>query len=138
MEGGAALSKWLDLDEAQRQLLALAPQMGSEEIPVDTALGRVLAHDLAAARTQPPADLSAMDGYAIAGDGPWTLVGESRAGTPFDGTLCAGQTVRISTGAHMPEGADSVLIQENAEREDEVISAGEVPPIGTPCTRAWV
>lgn len=107
----------LTLEEAQERVLALAPQMAVETVPCEAAIGRYLAEDLLAQRTQPPADLSAMDGYAIGGDGegPWTLVGESRAGAPFGRALGAGETVRISTGAHMPQGADRVLIQENAQ-----------------------
>lgn len=122
------MSALLPLEEAQERLLALAPQMGTEEVPVEAALGRVLAGDLCAARTQPPADLSAMDGYAIAGDGPWALVGESRAGASFNGALAPGEAVRISTGAHMPQGSDRVLIQENATVKDTTISTDEPPP----------
>lgn len=124
------MSQWLDLAEAQAQLLALATQTASEEVAIDNALGRVLASGVHARRTQPPADLSAMDGYAIAGTGPWRLVGESRAGTAFDGELAGGEAVRISTGAHMPEGADSVLIQENATRDGDRLSAQETPETG--------
>ncbi|MCK0099497.1 molybdopterin molybdotransferase MoeA [Qipengyuania sp. S6317L1] len=121
---------WLDLAEAQAQLLALAPKMPREEVAVEDALGRVLADDLAARRTQPPADLSAMDGYAIAGNGPWQLVGESRAGAPFEGAIAHGEAVRISTGAHMPQGANSVLIQENATRDGDTLSAEQTPEPG--------
>lgn len=124
------MSKWLDLADAQAQLLALAPQMGSEEISVEDALSRVLATDLNARRTQPPADLSAMDGYAIAGRGPWQLVGESRAGTPFEGAIAQGEAVRISTGAHMPKGGESVLIQENATRDGDHLTAEDTPEAG--------
>ena len=121
----------LTLEEAQERLLALAPKMRSSLIGF-TPVGakRWLASDHFAGRTQPPADLSAMDGYAICGDGPWQRVGESRAGTPFDGTLSPGQCTRISTGAHMPAGSESVLIQENAEVNGGEISASEVPPPG--------
>lgn len=122
------MSALLPLEEAQAQLLALAPRMESEEVAVEAALGRVLANDITARRTQPPADLSAMDGYAIGeGSGPWELVGESRAGAPFAGRLSSGQTVRISTGAHMPLGSDRVLIQENARVEGTKVSASEIP-----------
>ncbi len=121
----------LSLEEAQARLLALAPVLGSERIPVETALGRVLAEDVHAARTQPPADLSAMDGYALgAGEGPWTLVGESRAGTPFAGSLGAGQCARISTGAIVPDGADRVLLQEDAGVEGGIVTATDYPPAG--------
>ncbi|MEP1422737.1 MAG: molybdopterin molybdotransferase MoeA [Erythrobacter sp.] len=124
------MSGWLDLDEAQRQLLSLAPVMGSEDAAIEAALGRVLTADIYARRTQPPADLSAMDGYAICGEGPWKVIGESRCGAPFVGTLKTGTAVRISTGAHMPVGAESVLLQENAVRGEDSVSSTETPPIG--------
>ncbi len=122
------MSELLPLEEAQKRLLALAPQVVSEVVPIEEASGRVLARDLTAQRTQPPSDLSAMDGYAIAGEGPWRLVGESRAGMPFAGTLKPGQAARISTGAHMPAGSDRVLIQENAEVSDGEVTSSEPPP----------
>lgn len=114
----------LTLEEAQERVLALAPKMPIESVPIETATGRYLAEDLQTQRTQPPADLSAMDGYAIGGEhrGPWKLVGESRAGTPFDHELVQGETVRISTGAHVPSGADRILIQENAQVDGEAVT----------------
>jgi len=120
----------LSLEEAQARLLALAPALPSETLPTGEALGRHLAEDLRAARTQPPADLSAMDGYALCGEGPWQPVGESRAGAPFAGSLAAGQCTRISTGAHVPQGADRVLLREEAVVEDERVTAAETPPPG--------
>lgn len=121
----------LGLEEAQARLLALAPLLPVEAVPTDAALGRFLAEDVRAARTQPAADLSAMDGYALApGEGPWALAGESRAGAPFPGVIAAGQCVRISTGAIVPEGADRVLLQEDALRDGDMISAAELPPTG--------
>ncbi len=124
------MSALLTLEDAQAQLLELAPQMATCELPAEEALGRYLAEDLNARRTQPPADLSAMDGYAIAGDGPWERVGESRAGAPFAGALSNGECVRISTGAHMPGGADRVLIQENADVDGALVTTSETPPPG--------
>ena len=121
----------LGLEDAQARLLALAPALRSETVPADAALGRVLAGDVHAARTQPPADLSAMDGYALApGEGPWRLVGESRAGAPFRDVLSPGECVRISTGAMVPPGADRVLLQEDAADENGRITATEMPPPG--------
>lgn len=121
----------LALEDAQARLLALAPLLPIEAIPTEAALGRYLAEDIRAARTQPPADLSAMDGYALApGNGPWTLVGESRAGAPFAGTLAGGECVRISTGAVVPEGADRVLLQEDADIAGAQVSARDLPPPG--------
>ncbi|PLK25058.1 molybdopterin molybdenumtransferase MoeA [Porphyrobacter sp. TH134] len=125
------MSALLDLEEAQTMLLALAPLLPSEPVAADTALGRILAEDLRAARTQPAADLSAMDGYALApGEGPWLLVGESRAGAPYRELLAENQCVRISTGAVIPPGADRVLLQEDAVNEAGLILATELPPPG--------
>ena len=115
----------LPLDEAQRRLLEQAEPLPAAPLPVEAARGRYLAEDLAAARTQPSADLSAMDGYAMPeGDlaGPWRIVGESAAGRPFAGTLRPGEAVRISTGALMPTGAGAVLLQENAARDGDSLS----------------
>jgi molybdopterin molybdotransferase len=121
----------LGLEEAQARLLALAPALPAEPVPTETALGRILAEDVRAARTQPPADLSAMDGYALAGgEGPWMLVGESRAGAPYRDVLSPGEAVRISTGAMVPPGADRVLLQEDATDENGRITAAELPPAG--------
>lgn len=124
------MSGLLSLEEAWERLLALVPETGFTESSGPDSLHRFLASDLVANRTQPPADLSAMDGYAICGDGPWTRVGESRAGHPFDGVLKPGQCTRISTGAHLPSGSDRVLIQENADVSDDTVRLlpGEAPP----------
>lgn len=124
------MSGLLSLEEAWERLLALVPETGFASSDGPDTLHRFLASDLVANRTQPPADLSAMDGYATCGDGPWTRVGESRAGHPFDGVLKPGQCTRISTGAHMPAGSDRVLIQENAEVSDDTVRLlpGETPP----------
>lgn len=112
----------LSVEDALSRLMANVEPLPSETVPIGQAIGRILARPLEARRTQPPFDASAMDGYAVRAadldpDGPpLRVIGESAAGHPFDGTVSAGQTVRIFTGAPMPEGADTVLIQENAER----------------------
>jgi molybdopterin molybdotransferase len=125
------LSEPLALEEAQARLLALAPVLPREQVPLEAMLGRYLAEDLRAVRTQPAADLSAMDGYALSpGEGPWTLVGESRAGAPFAGEITAGQCARISTGAVVPKGADRVLLQEDAAVSGGIVTATELPPPG--------
>jgi molybdopterin molybdotransferase len=127
------MSAPLELAEAQQRLLDQARPLGPEMVPLDDCLGRWLAADLVARRTQPAADLSAMDGYAVAEpvDGPWAVVGESAAGRPFAGTLQAGEAVRISTGALMPGAAAAVLLQEEALRDGDrlaVAAGGEVSP----------
>jgi molybdopterin molybdotransferase len=122
----------IPLEEAQARLLALAEPLGDEALPLAAAAERYLAEPLVARRTQPPADLSAMDGYAMRGDdlaGPWAVIGESAAGHPFAGEVAPGQAVRISTGAVMPSDAGAVLLQENATREGERLSLnGEGDP----------
>jgi molybdopterin molybdotransferase len=127
------MSPPLELAEAQRRLLDLARPLGPERVPTGDCIGRTLLSDLAALRTQPAADLSAMDGYAVAGPtaGPWLIVGESAAGRPFEGQLEPGTAIRISTGALMPAGAESVLLQEEAVREDQrlaIAPGGEASP----------
>ncbi|MEN2786672.1 molybdopterin molybdotransferase MoeA [Sphingomonas qilianensis] len=114
----------LPVADAQARLFALAPAITTETVPLAAAVGRWAAADVLARRTQPASDLSAMDGYAIRyadRPGPFALIGESAAGRPFAGTMAAGETVRIFTGAAMPDGADSVLVQEEASREGDTI-----------------
>ncbi len=127
----------IPLEDAQARLLAMAAPLPVEDVPMAGAAGRYLAAPLVARRTQPAADLSAMDGYALRGDGPWRVVGESRAGHPWAGALSTGESVRISTGAIMPDGADTVLIQEEAAREGDTLSlAGDAPAAGRHIRRA--
>ena len=121
----------LPLDEAQARLLALANPLAIEQIDVPGALGRYLAAPLIAARTQPPADLSAMDGYAVvSGDlaGPWQVIGESAAGHPYQGPMARGQAVRISTGALLPGDAGAVIVQEDLVRNSDRLTLTGTPP----------
>ena len=113
------MSSALPLDQAQQRLLALAAPLGAETVAVGESLGRYLAAPVKALRTQPAADLSAMDGYAVHEpvSGFWRVVGESAAGRPYAEQLEVGHAVRISTGALMPGGATAVLLQEDAVRE---------------------
>lgn len=122
----------LPLEEAQRRLIRLARQTNPVNVSLPlSGAKRFLARDVHALRTQPAADLSAMDGYALVGGvGPWSRVGESRAGTPFPRALNPGECVRISTGAHVPAGADRILIQENAAVDGATIQASELPRLG--------
>jgi molybdopterin molybdotransferase len=111
--------------EALSRVVADAAPLGTETISLGDALGRVLAEDLAAKRTQPPADVSAMDGYAVRANdvaqAPVTLelIGEVAAGHPFDGELKCGQAARIFTGGLVPAGADCVVIQEVTRRDGQ-------------------
>lgn len=113
----------LPVEDALARLLAGArPIADTEEVSLHEANGRVLATGLAAGLTQPPFDASAMDGYALrAADAAeigslLTVIGESAAGHGFPGQVGPGEAVRIFTGAPVPAGADSILLQEDAEK----------------------
>lgn len=122
----------LPVADAQQRLFALATPVETETVAIDAAAGRWTAMPVSALRTQPWADLSAMDGYALRfADlaGPLMVVGESAAGRPLDRPLAPGEAARIFTGAAVPSGADTILVQEDARREgDRLWLAGEGPP----------
>ncbi len=126
----------LQVGEALERILAPVSALPGEQVPLREARGRTLAADLAARRTQPPSDVSAMDGYALRFDDlhdldrPLTLIGESAAGRGYGASLNPGETVRIFTGAPVPAGADTVLIQEMAEARGAVVLARERPARG--------
>jgi len=109
-------------DARSRLLSAARPIDDIVNVPLGEADGRVLAVDLAARLTQPPFDASAMDGYAVRAEDAsavgteLSVIGTASAGHAFEGIVGPGETVRIFTGAPLPQGADSVLIQEDAER----------------------
>jgi molybdopterin molybdotransferase len=126
----------LSVAEALDRVLAHAVPLPVEEVPIADAEGRVLAYPLAARRTQPPADVSAMDGYAVrAADvakAPVRLkiVGEVAAGRPFVRRLGEGEAARIFTGGVVPEGADTIVIQENTGRDGENVEVQKSSPAG--------
>jgi len=118
-------SSLLSVDAALNRILAsLSPTMPTRLLLTD-ALGQILAEDIHAKLTLPPHDVSAMDGYAVRADDvadcPAKLirVGESAAGHPWAGHVEAGQAVRIFTGGYVPDGADTIIIQENVEATSE-------------------
>ena len=118
----------LSVDEARARILAaVGRERPSETIALDEAAGRTLARDLTALRTQPPADMSAMDGFALRtqdlaqGLVKLRQIGTSSAGHGFAGSVGPGETVRIFTGAPVPPGADAVLVQENARVENGLV-----------------
>lgn len=118
----------MSVAEALARVLAEAQALPSETARLPDAAGRVLAEDLTARRTQPPAAVSAMDGYAVrAADiaqAPVTLrvIGEVAAGHPFDGAVKAGQAARIFTGGVLPDGTDTVVIQEITARDGDSVT----------------
>jgi molybdopterin molybdotransferase len=125
------MSGLLPVAEAQARVLALGTPVPSIEVPLGEALGRWATAPVIARRTQPAQAVSAMDGYALRFDDlsrPLRVVGESAAGAPFGGAIGPGDAVRIFTGAVMPEGSDTVLVQEEARRSgDHVALDGDGP-----------
>ncbi|MHA3978614.1 molybdopterin molybdotransferase MoeA [Halovulum sp. GXIMD14794] len=120
----------ISVEEARARILAPLSPLPAETISLAQANGRVLAEPVVSRRTQPPFDASAMDGYAVRRDeavpgAVLRVIGESAAGSRFDGTVGPGQAVRIFTGAPVPEGADDVLIQEDADRDGDRITVRE-------------
>jgi molybdopterin molybdotransferase len=121
----------LSVAEALTRVTQGLEPLEAESIPLADAAGRVLAEDLAARLTQPPFDASAMDGYAVrAGDvaslaAKLRLIGESAAGHGFGGKIGSGEAVRIFTGAPVPKGADTIVIQEDAQEADGVVVVRE-------------
>ncbi len=115
----------LPVDDALHRLLDDVTALPAERVPVGEAAGRVLAATIEARRTQPPFPASAMDGYAVrAADiadqsTALTVIGQSIAGKRFAGSVEIGQAVRIFTGAPVPDGADAVLLQEDAEPDED-------------------
>jgi molybdopterin molybdotransferase len=119
------MSSLLSVADALARVLDGVEPLPRENAPLTEACGRVLADDVAALRTQPPADLSAMDGYAVrsadVASVPVTLkvAGEVAAGHPFEGEVGNGEAARIFTGGVIPPGADTIVIQENTSRDGE-------------------
>jgi molybdopterin molybdotransferase len=117
----------LSVTEAQAKVVEGLKPLGSEAVSLGGALGRVLSADIAANRTQPPADVSAMDGYAVRAQDVATLpatlkqIGSVAAGATFSGSVGKGEAVRIFTGAPVPKGANTIVIQENVKAEGDVV-----------------
>jgi molybdopterin molybdotransferase len=115
----------LSVADALSRVLEHASPLPAEEVPLAEAAGRVLVYALKARRTQPPADVSAMDGYAVrtsdVANPPVRLkiIGEVAAGRPFPRAVGSGEAARIFTGGVMPDGADTVVIQEHAKRDGD-------------------
>ncbi len=131
----------LSVEQARAQILSAVKATGPETIALADAFGRVLATPIAARLTQPPADISAMDGYAIrATDGTeravLNIIGTAPAGHPFGGQVGAGEAVRLFTGSVVPDGADTVIIQENVTRQQDTITVNEAVGVAKNIRRA--
>lgn len=126
----------ISVEEALARILQDASTLGGEQVPLAAALGRVLAEDVAATRTQPPFAASAMDGYAVHGAdvarAPIALnvIGAVQAGSVFAGTLGIGEAVRIFTGAPLPDGADTIVIQENTTADGDSVTITQAARTG--------
>jgi len=126
----------ISVAEALAKVVDGVPLVATEQVPLPAALGRVLAEDVSARLTHPPSAVSAMDGYAVrAADVatvPATLarIGESQAGAGFSGKMGAGETVRIFTGAPLPDGADTIIIQEVTDVDGDVVTIKETASLG--------
>ncbi len=130
----------LSVAEALARITAAFEPLPAETVGLTGALGRVLAEDVAARITQPPKDVSAMDGYAVRAadvaqvtpDAPARLdvIGRVPAGGDFEGAVGPGQAPRIFTGAPVPKGADAIVIQEDTERDGDVVIVKESAPPG--------
>ncbi len=132
----------LSVADALARVLDGVEPLPQENAPLTEADGRVLAADVAALRTQPPADLSAMDGYAVraadVASVPATLkiAARSRPGRPFEGEVRTGEAARIFTGGVVPPGADTIVIQENTTRDGERVIVNQPEKPGRHIRRA--
>ena len=126
----------ISVEDALHRVLASSHRLEPESVAIDDAHGRTLSAPLHAKRTQPPFDASAMDGYAVRGEDIATIgsalrvIGESAAGHAFHGEIGAMEAVRIFTGAPVPDGADTILLQEYAKREGDTVIVETSEAIG--------
>lgn len=134
----------ISVEEALSRITARCQLLPGESVGLGEAAGRVLALDAAARRTQPPFDVSAMDGYAVrAADtasipASLTVVGHAPAGGSFDGVVGPGQAARIFTGGPVPKGADAVVLQEDTEASGDRVTVLEASQPGKHIRRAGI
>jgi molybdopterin molybdotransferase len=125
----------ISVEEAVKRITRAFVPLSSERLPLEAAAGRVLAQDAIARLDHPPAPMSAMDGYAVRATdavlgATLSVIGESPAGRPFPGRVENGQAVRIFTGGVVPDGADAVVIQEDARATERGVTIREAPRVG--------
>ncbi|HEY1935913.1 MAG TPA: gephyrin-like molybdotransferase Glp [Acetobacteraceae bacterium] len=131
----------ISVEAARERILADLRPTSAEIVALADAWNRVTATPVVARLTQPPADVSAMDGYALrATDGTLgarlTVIGAAPAGHPFAGAVGPGQSVRLFTGSVVPDGADAILLQEDATRDGELVTVNEAVTQGRHIRRA--
>ena len=119
----------ISVEEATQRIVAAFKPLDSERVALEDALGRTLAADALAKSDQPPFPSSIMDGYAVrsADQGPRRMIGSAPAGHPFSGTVGPEETVRLFTGSHVPDGADAVLAQEDAQATGDRVEFSATP-----------
>ena len=121
----------ISVNEARERMLRTFRPMPAEQVALAAAVGRVLAEDVVARRTQPPVAVSAMDGYAVRAADVATVparlacVGQAPAGGAYAGTVGPGQAVRIFTGGPVPDGADTIVIQEDTDADGSAVTVRE-------------
>lgn len=120
---------WVPLEEALEQLRArVHPLVAQEVLSIWDAAGRILAQDVVSLRANPPGTNTAVDGYGFAGPiaaGPSVMPltpGRAAAGVPFGGAVAPGQAIRVLTGAVLPEGVDTVVLQEDVSVQDGCVA----------------
>jgi molybdopterin molybdotransferase len=132
----------IPVEDALARILGAVAPLGAETVSIGQAFGRVLAEALTARVTQPPSDVSAMDGYAAraadvaAVPATLRLVGEAPAGGAYGKAIQPGECVRIFTGAPVPQGADTIVLQENVTADGPAITVGVSAPAGKHIRRA--
>lgn len=131
----------ISVDEARGRILESLRPTPAEVVGLSEAWNRVTAEDVIARLTQPPSDVSAMDGYALrAADGclgaRLTVIGAAPAGHPFGHGVGAGEAVRLFTGSVVPDGADAILLQEDATRDGAIVEVNEAVVLGRHIRRA--
>jgi molybdopterin molybdotransferase len=131
----------LSVEEARARILGGLRPLPAEIVALADAWGRVTAEPVIARLTQPPADVSAMDGYALraaggTADAILDVIGEAPAGHPFAGTVGPGQAVRLFTGSLVPAGADAILLQEDVTRAAGRVRVNETARPGRHIRRA--
>ncbi|WNJ98510.1 molybdopterin molybdotransferase MoeA [Thalassospiraceae bacterium LMO-JJ14] len=126
----------LSIEEALDKIRAGISPLGTEEIFITDGLGRVLAEDVIATVSHPPQAVSAMDGYAVRAEDAasvpvaLTQIGEAAAGHTFEGKIGAGECARIFTGGGLPEGADSIVIQEDTDTDGSAVIVKQAAVLG--------
>ncbi len=125
----------ISVEEARARIIGVLGATPAETVPLPQGWGRVLAQPVLARLTQPPSDVSAMDGYAVraadATEGArLAVIGSAPAGHPYAGAVSSGEAVRIFTGGVLPTGADAILLQEDAEASPGTVLVKESVRLG--------